>query len=79
MIFTMFRPGYGRNGRIYGVKPGSQHRGLFIPRDSENHFNVGQVSIWYIKEPLWTTSTLAVTTLSVSIERSAWRKCSEKD
>ena len=31
-----------------------------------------------VKEPLRMTSTLAMTTPSVSIERSAWRKCSEK-
>ena len=33
---------------------------------SENHVNVGPVSIWDVKEPLRTTSTLAVTILSDS-------------
>ena len=42
-------------------------------RESENHVNVGPVSIWDVKEPLRTTSTLAVTILSASIGRSAWR------
>ena len=58
-----------------------QHWGLCVPRESENHVNVGPVSIWDVKEPLRTTSTLAVTILSASIERSAWRsrrRCSEK-
>ena len=31
-----------------------------------------------LKEPLRMTSTLVVTTLSASIERSAWRKCPHK-
>ena len=33
---------------------------------SENHVNVGPVSIWEVKEPLRTTSTLAMTILSDS-------------
>ena len=61
------------------LKPGSQHWGLRIHRESDNHVNVSPVSIWDIKEPLRTTSTLAVTTLSANIERSAWYKCCEKD
>ena len=40
------------------------HWGLCIPRESGNHVNVGPVSIWYEKEPLRTTSTLAVTIIS---------------
>jgi len=36
------------------------------PHESENHVNVGPVSIWDVKEPLRTTSTLAVTILSDS-------------
>ena len=39
---------------------------------------VSPVSVWDVKEPLRMISTLAVTTLSASIERSAWCKCSEK-
>ena len=35
----------------YIKKPGSQHWGLFIPRESENQINVGLVSIWNVKEP----------------------------
>jgi hypothetical protein len=67
-------------GMVYSVlKPGSQHWGLCIPRELENHINVGPVSIWDVKEPMRTTSTLAVTSLSASIERSAWRICSEND
>ena len=60
------------------LKPGSRHWGLSIPQELENHVNVGPVSIWDVKEPLRMTSTLAVTTLSASIERSTWCKCSEK-
>ena len=45
---------------------GSQHWGLCIPRESENHVNAGPVSIWDVKEPLRTTSTLAVTILGDS-------------
>ena len=63
-------------GMIYlVVKPGSKHWG----HESENRVNVDPVSIWDVKEPLRTTSTLAVTTLSASIEGSTWRKCSGKD
>ena len=51
---------------------------LSIPRELENHVNAGPVSVWDVKEPLRTTSTLAVTTLSASTETSAWFKCSEK-
>ena len=49
-----------------------------IPCELENH---GNVSVWDVKEPLRTASTLAVTTLSASIERAAlnWCKCSGKD
>ena len=43
------------------------------------HVNVGPVLVWDVKEPLRTTSTLAVTTLSASIERLTWCKCSETD
>ena len=39
---------------------------LCIPRESENHVNVGPVSIWDVKETLRTTSTLAVSILSDS-------------
>ena len=31
------------------LKPGSQHWGLCIPHESENHVNVGTISIWDIK------------------------------
>ena len=34
--------------------------------ESQNHVNVGPVSIWDVKEPLRPTSTLAVTILSDS-------------
>ena len=57
----------GRTGSIPGT--GScdwGHWGLCIPRESENPVNVGSVSIWDVKEPLRTTSTLAVTILSDS-------------
>ena len=62
----------GGTGSIPGTgscdlkKSGSQHWGLCIPRESENHVNVGAVSVWDVKEPLRTTSTLAVTILSDS-------------
>ena len=61
----------GRTGSIPGtgscdIKSGSQHWGLCIPRESENHVNVGPISIWDVKEPLRMTSTLAVTILSDS-------------
>ena len=46
---------------------------VYILRESENH-----VLIWDIKEPMRTISTLAVTTISTNIERSAWI-CSETD
>ena len=56
-------------GMVYSVlKPGSQHWGLCIPRELENHNNVGPVSIWDVKEPLRTASILPATTLSASIE-----------
>jgi len=48
-----------------------------IPCELENNVNVGLVSIWDVKEAQRTTSTLAVTILGASIERSAWHKCSE--
>ena len=63
---------------MFGIQPGSRRWERCIPRESENHLNVGPVSIYDVKEPLRTTSTLVVTTLSASIERSAWRKYSEK-
>ena len=47
-------------------KPGSQHWGLRILCDLEIMQNV---SIWVVKEPLKMKSTLAVTTLTASIER----------
>ena len=55
------------------IKPGSQHWGqcMFV--------NVGPVSIWEVIEPFRTPRTLAMNTLSFSIEKSAWHKCSEKD
>ena len=40
--------------------------GTVYLRESENHVNVGPVSIWEVKDPLRTTSTLAVTILSDS-------------
>ena len=60
----------GDTGSIPGTgschldKSGSQHWGLCIHRESENHVNVGPVSIWDVKEPLRTTSTMPVTILS---------------
>ena len=51
---------------------------MIKPRESENHVNVGRVSIWDVKEPLRTTSTLAVTIFSASIERSVWRDVLKK-
>ena len=54
------------------------HKNECISITSENHVNVGPVSIWDVKEPLRTTSTLAVTILSASIERSAWRDVLKK-
>ena len=48
------------------LKPGSQHWGLCILCESENHVKVGPVSVWDVKEPLRMTSTLCA-----SIERSA--------
>ena len=53
------------------LKPGSQHWGLFIPQESENHVNVCLASVWDVKEPLRMTSTLAVTILSASRETLA--------
>ena len=71
-------PGHGRDD-IFGGKTWLKTLGtICIPHELGNHVNVGPVSIWDIKEPL-RTSTLAVTTLSANIERSAWCKCSEKD
>ena len=61
------------------LKPGSQHLGLCIPCESENHVDVGPVSIWHVIEPLRTTSTLSAITLNASIERWTWCKCCEKD
>jgi len=58
-------------GMVYLVlKTGSQNWWLRNPYESENHVKVGAVSIWDVKEALRATST--VTTLSVSIARSAW-------
>ena len=59
--------------------PGSKHMGTVYPLRIQNHVNVGPVSVWDVKESLRMTSILAVTTLSASIERSAWHKYSEKD
>jgi len=34
-------------GMLYFVlKPGSQHWELCIPHKSDNHFNVGHISVW---------------------------------
>ena len=72
---TPQQPGFNMTGVIFGVKmTGSQHWGLSISRKLENQINIGPISVWDVKEPLSTTGTLAVTTLSASIERSAWRK-----
>ena len=46
------------------ISCGSQHWGLYIPRESENHVNVGPVSVWDIKDPLRLKS------ISTSIEQS---------
>ena len=78
------RPGQGRHV-VFGIKkPDSTYGDCErIPHESENHINVGPISIRDVKEPLRTTSTLAVTTLlltlSASTERLALHKCSEKD
>ena len=53
------------------IKPDSQHWGLCILHELINHVNVGPIPIWHKKEPLRMTSTLRVTTLGASIERSA--------
>ena len=60
------------------LKPDSQHWELCTPHESENHVNVGCVLMWDIKEPVRTTSTLTMSTLSACVERSAWCKCSDK-
>ena len=44
---------------------------VVVNGESEDHVNIGSVSIWDEYEPLRMTSTLAVTTLNASIERSA--------
>ena len=36
------------------IEAGFQHWGLCIPRESENHVNVGPVSIWDVNEPVRT-------------------------
>ena len=61
-------PGQGKHG-IFGVNIRLSTLGTC---ELENHINVGPVPVCDVKEPLRTTSTLAVTTLSASIERSAW-------
>ena len=70
---------HGRRGIHLVLKPGFQLWGLYIPCESENHVNVGHVTIWDINEPPMMTNTLSVTTLSANLESSAWRKCYEKD
>ena len=65
-------PSHGRHG-IFGVKKWLSTLSLV------NRVNVGFILIWDLKEPLRMTSTLAVTILSVSIERLALRKCYETD
>ena len=65
-------PGHGRHG-IFVVKPCSQHWGPCIPRESENHINVGPVSIW---DKLDDKHPGIEHPPSVSIERSSRRKCS---
>ena len=67
---SAWHPGDG----VFGIKTWLSTSGTV---ESENHVNVGPVSLWDVKEPLRTTSTLAVTTLSASIYRSAWCKCPE--
>ena len=67
-----------REGK-FGVNTRFQHWGLCIPRELGNHVDVGPVSICDVKESVTMTSTLAVTILSASIERSTRRICSEKD
>ena len=60
-----------KTGIIYLVlKSGSQHWEVCIPFESENRINVSRVSIWDGKEPPRMESTVAVTTLSASIEIS---------
>ena len=41
--------------------------GTVYPYALENHINVSPILVWYVKESLRTTSTLAVTTLIASI------------
>ena len=38
------------------IEAGFQHWGLCIPRESENHVNVGPVSIWDVNEPVRTAN-----------------------
>ena len=35
----------------FGVKSRSLHLGLYIPRESENHVNVGPISAWDKRTP----------------------------
>jgi len=71
-------PSRSRHG-IYGAHL-SLNTGLCIPCESENHGNVGHISTWDINEPLRvrTCISLAMSTLSANLERSAWHKYSEK-
>ena len=63
-------PGEDRHG-IFGVKIWLLTLGTVFPCESENHVNVGPVSIWDVKEPLRTTRTLAVTTFtSLQVQKS---------
>ena len=70
-------PGHERHG-IFGVKT-SQHWGRCIPCELENHVNVGSISIWDVIKTTEDDKHPAVTTLSASIDRLTWGKCSEKD
>ena len=56
------------HGMVFGVKTWLSTLGTCILHESENHVNVGPVLVWGITEP---PRTVTVTTLSVSIDKSA--------
>ena len=53
-------PGHGRHG-MFGIKTWLSTLGT----ESGNHINVDTASVWDVKEPLRTTSIVAMTTLSI--------------
>ena len=62
---------------IYGIKTWLSTLGT-VSLVNRSHTNMGRVTVWDESEQLRITSALVVTTLSASIERLAWRKCSER-